>query len=227
MIARIIIVLVQIFMFSSLCAQVQETRNLTLFTKVKVSDNITITLIPAQENKIEIFPKNIMNEKIVTSVINDEFVIKTEGILNDADIKAILYYTQPIVKITPTFGGLAKCDIELNSNELIIDANLDGFTNLLVNTKKITVYAGQGSDVYVSGKSEVVNIDASSGSKVKMEKLVCTDATVKSILGAKVWISPSQQFDAKAVSGGKIYYRQLPAGNFSKNYSLGGQILIE
>lgn len=206
-------------------AQQPETRNLQAFNRVRVADNINVTLVPGNESKAVLHLKNIMNEKVLITVTNAELQLKTEGVFNNSDIHITVYYTEPLKKLTTTFGGLVRTDSVLQSDKLELDCRLDGFTNLLIDVNELKISAGQGSDVYVSGKANKTIIDATTGAKVRTETLISENADVKCVLGAKVWLNVRNNFKARAVSGGKIYYSVHPAGDFKKSWSTGGEIL--
>jgi hypothetical protein len=218
--------------FASLCtgvfdswSQQSEIRMIQPFHKVRVSNNINVTLVPGKENKAELSTKNIMNEKVLINVFNDELLIKTDGVFSNADVNIIVYYTEPIKKITTTFGGLVRSDSVLKSEKLELECKLDGFANLLLDVNELKITAGQGADVYINGKSKMTIIEANTGANVRTEKLVTEDADVKSILRATVWVNVKNNFKAHAVSGGKIYYSVQPSGDFKKSWSTGGEIL--
>ena len=195
------------------------------FNKIRVADNINVTLVPGNENKAEMRLKNIMNEKVLITVANAELQFKTEGVFNNADINITVYYTEPIKKLTTTFGGLVRTDSVLKSDKLELECKLDGFANLLIDVNELKMSAGQGADVYIAGKSKRTIIEANTGANVRTEKLVTEDAEVKSILGATVWVYVQNNFKAQAISGGKIYYSVQPSGDFKKSWSTGGEIL--
>ncbi|MCX7743697.1 MAG: DUF2807 domain-containing protein [Flavobacteriales bacterium] len=223
---HIITVLMLFVLQHHLCfAQQLETKALKLFNKVKVSNNINVTLIPGNENKAELRLKNISSDKVFIDVNNAELQVKTQGIFNDADIHVVVFYTEALKKISTSFGGLIRSDSLLISDKLELDCRLDGFANLLIDVNELKISAGQGSNVNVAGKSKNTVIDATTGANVKTELLISDNAVVKSIMGAQVWINVRNNFNAQAVSGGKIYYSIQPTGEFKKSTSTGGEIL--
>lgn len=211
--------------FNFCFSQQVETRVLPPFNKVRVADNINVKLIPGNENKAELRVKNISIDKVLIDVKNAELQFRTQGIFNDADIDVVVYYTEPIIKLSTTFGGLVRTDSVLVSDKLELDCRLDGFTNLLIDVNELKISAGQGSDVYVAGKSKKTVIDATTGANVRTELLLSEDADVKSVLGAHVWLNVRNNFKARAISGGKIYYSVKPAGEFKVSCSTGGEVL--
>jgi len=221
--------LVIIFNISFLQAQKAETRLLSAFTMVRTADNITVVLVPSDEDRVDIDAQNIMMNHVLTDVIRNEFKITTQGSMNNAKITCKLYYTKELVKLTPTYGGLISTDsgTVLHAKKLEIDANLDGFVNLDVDVDELVITAGQGSDLYIRGRAGKVTVDATSGAKVHTADLACENASVKSSLGAKVWLTASNDYVAKAITGGKIMYARMPAGKFEQSGITGGKVLME
>lgn len=211
--------------FNFCFSQQVETRVLPPFNKVRVSNNINVKLIPGNENKAELLLKNITSDNVLIEVNNDELQFKTKGIFSNSDINVIVYYTESIKKISTTLGGMVRSDSVLVSNNLELDCKIDGFTNIIIDVNELKISAGQGADVYVSGKSKNTVIDATTGANVRAQSLISENAEVKSVLTAEVWLDVQNNFIAKAISGGKIYYSKLPAGEFKISNSTGGEVL--
>lgn len=212
---------------SGMYAQKNETRSLSPYTQVRVANNVVITLAPGAAPEINLSVKNTMNEKVKTEVSSGEFKITTEGVLSEAEVSGTLYYTTPPAKLIPTYGGMIRSDIPVTTDKLEIEAKLDGYTRLTVEVKDLVISAGQGSDIYISGKAENVTVNALSGAKVHLENLECTSADVTAGLGSKVWLTAIKHYRAKATMGSKIYYSKEPAFSFEKDYKSGGEILMQ
>ncbi len=129
-------------------SQQPEIRMIQPFNKVKVADNINVTLVPGNENKAELRLKNILNENVLISMSNAELQFKTKGVFNNADIKITVYYTEPINKLTTTFGCMVRADSVLKSDKLELKCKLDGFANLFVEVNELKISACQGADIY-------------------------------------------------------------------------------
>jgi|GEM_PF-5483177 len=212
---------------AGLFAQATETRNLSTFTQVRVADNTTIVLVPGNPPRVDLTIKNITNEKVLTEVSGGEVKFSTQGVLNDAVISGVLYYDQPLRKLTPTYGGTIKSDEPVETDRLEIEAKLDGYTRLKVDVKELVIIAGQGADLFITGRADNVTIEANSGAKVHLEGLECINANVKAGLGSKVWLTAQENYTVKATMGSRVYYKKEPSGKFEKSYVSGGEILME
>lgn len=214
-----------IFQYYFAFSQQAETRLLQPFNKLRVANNINLKLIPGSENKAELHLKNITSDKVLIEENNDELQFKTKGIFSNADINVIVYYTESIKKISTTVGGMVRSDSVLVSDNLELDCKLDGYVNIIIDVSELKINAGQGADVYVAGKSNKTIVDATTGANVRTELLISENAEVKSLLGAEVWLNVRNNFKAQAISGGKIYYSEKPAGEFKVSSSTGGEVL--
>lgn len=208
-------------------SQKQETRELKTFSKIHVANLIIAVLQKDVESKVMLDPKgDAWIEEIKTEVSGKELSIRSEGKFRDASIFCYVHYTESITRLSPQFGGIIRTDTGqvLESKKLEIDAGIDGVTNLNVNLDELIIHAGTGADIYVKGKADKVTVNATSGAKVHLDDLECTDAIVSSSIGAKVWLTAKNNYKATAGSGGKIYYYAEPSGTFDRNRITGGNV---
>ena len=205
-----------------------ETRDVKAFSKLRVADNITAVLVPDDNYQVVVDAKNIWNEEVLTTIDGVELKLSTKGNMHEAKITCTVYFDKELTKLTPTYGGMVKTDsgVVLMTKKLEIDANLDGFTNIEVDVEELYITAGQGSDIYISGRAHKVIVEAQSGAKVHLDGMVCEDAEVRSATGAKVWLTAEKTYIAKAITGGKIFYTKDPEVKFDRTATLGGKVEI-
>ncbi len=209
-------------------SQNPETRSLSSFTKIQVSEQIVLVLEQADENKIylESAPQ-VWNEDIVTEVTNGVLSVRTKGQWQfDKAVFCHLYCAEELTKLSATEGGIIRTDSTavLKSKKLEINATIDGFFNLNVDVDELNIKAGQGSDIYIKGHAKKVMIDASAGAKVHMEELDCREAKITAFMGSKVWLTATDSYIAHAGTGAKIYYTQVPTGEFKRSKVTGGNV---
>lgn len=135
-------------------------------------------------------------------------------------------FKDTIQSIIATNGGIINSDsgVVLSVNSLSIGGGLATEINLAVDVKVLYIDASDGAKINITGRANKVIIRATTGSKVDLSNLICDDASVKSSLGAKVWLTAMINYWAIASSGAKIYYRKAPLLKFEKKRSTGGNV---
>ncbi len=192
---------------------------------MRVANNINVKRIHGNENKAELYMKNITIDKVLIEKNNDKLQFKTKGVISNADNNVIVYYTESIKKISTTSGGMVRLDSVLVSDNLELDCKLDGYVNIIIDVNEFKINVGHGADVYVAGKSNKSIVVATTGANIRTQLLISEKAEVRSLLGADVRLNVRNNFKAQAISGGKIYYSAKPAGKFKVSSSTGGEIL--
>ncbi len=208
-------------------AQKQDIRSVKTFSKMDVNDRIVAILKADTISKVILVPEqDAWLEEVHTKSDGKQLSLSTEGKFRDSKVFCYVHHNQNITYIDVQNGGIIRTDTNevYESNKLEINAKLDGFTNMDVNVTDLIIHAGSGCDLYIKGYAKNVQVYATTGAKVHFEDLVCDNADATSILGAKVWLTATNDYKAKAGSGGKIYYHTEPLGKFDRNRTTGGNI---
>lgn len=207
--------------------QQYEVRALENFQHLAIGKQISVTIAKGIANKIEIFPSyKIWNEDIITRVEKKTLKIQTKSNFADTMVNCRVELTDSISSLSAINGGVISTDsgYTIQMNKLDIGAGLAAEMNVRVDVNILQINAADGSIINISGNANKVIINATTGSKLHLNNLTCNDATVKSSLGAKVWITANINFWANATSGGKIYYAKPPVLKFEKKRSTGGNV---
>jgi hypothetical protein len=91
-------------------AQEKITKNLGDFDQVKVFDRISLQLVPANENKIEITGDRREDVEIVNKNGELKVRMKLKKLLKGEDITAILYYKNEIETIEASEGSYVSSE---------------------------------------------------------------------------------------------------------------------
>lgn len=208
-------------------AQKYELRGLESFHGIYIGKQISVVIKKGAINKIEIFPSNkIWNEDIITKTEKKILKITTKSNWADTIVHCKVEYADSLQSISAINGGIIKTDsgLVINTNKLEVAAGLAAEIYLDVDVAVLQVNAADGSQIHIHGKANKVIINATTGAKVHLNNLACDDATVKSALGAKVWLTAAINYWATASGGGKIYYTKEPLLKFEKKRSTGGNV---
>lgn len=188
----------------------QTAINLGDFDELKVFDQLNITLIPSNENKIVITGTNQGNVETVNRNGLLKIRISLTKILEDnKDLKVTLYFKK-IESIDANEGSMVYCkdtfkqiSIDLSAQEgARIEAELD------VDKTSVKVYSG--GIINLSGKAVAQKVSINTGGVLKAKDLVTSQTTINISAGGNAEINATTFVDAKVNAGGNIYIYGKP-----------------
>jgi len=206
-------------------AQDKITKSLGEFDQVKVFDQISLRLIAAGENKMEISGSRKSDVEIVNKNGELKVRMKLGKLLQGEDIEVALYYTGEIHTVEASEGSYVSSDQPFKAIAFSVNAKEGSEIKLAVDTKKITVRANSGGIVRVSGKATNQDIVISSGGIVRAKDLQTSQTTVAVNAGGEADITASELVEAKTRAGGNITVYGNPKQVNKKNV-IGGSIDI-
>lgn len=204
-------------------AQNTTTISLQDFTELKVYDRITVTLIKADENKLEISTAN----KDDMSITENNGVLKikmvTKNFLGGNTFKAKLHYTESLKIIDAnenarivSSGIIKGSTLDINSQEAgVITLNIDADT---VNTKSTS-----GSEIKLSGVAVQQDAHVNTGGKLYNKNLKSKNTSVIVLGGGIAEVYASEKVVAKVKAGGTIEIYGNPK-SIDKDKTFGGKI---
>ena len=183
------------------------------FSAISVSDGVDLFLTQGSEESLAVSASDEKYlERFKTEVENGVLKIYYDtkginlGINGKKKLKAWVSF-KTLEKITASSGAdvTAKSDIAVNSLTMKFSSG-SHFVGK-VNTKELAVDQNSGSGITISGKSEKIRVEGSSGSIFKGYELAVDYCDAKASSGAGVHITINKELSAKANSGGGIRYK--------------------
>lgn len=207
----------------STAQQIIETEPLAPFTALDMNGPIKIELIPAEENRMQIILWDIDSKNINWRIKDQTLSIKTrKGLVNKrayADIK--LFYRE-INRIT-TIGGEVTAKYPLLCGSLYLGAESSvGRMDLLVECNDVTIHTSGDNTVKVSGTTEYATYEAKLGSHIECLELTAGHVTADVSGKAEIQLHANEVLDARAVTGGNIFFKGEPVTLYIKKNTLGG-----
>lgn len=208
---------------NSTAQQVIETEPLAPFTALDIDGPIKIELIPADENRMQIILWDIDSKNISWRVKDHTLSIKTrKGLVNKrayADIK--LFYRE-LSRIT-TVGGEVTTKSPLLCASLYLGAESSvGRMELLVECNDVTIHTSGDNTIRVSGTTEYATYEAKLGSRIECLGLTAGQVTADASGKAEIQLHANELLDARAVTGGNIFFKGEPVTLYIKKNTLGG-----
>jgi hypothetical protein len=204
-------------------AQDKETRKLSSFDEVSVSEAINLIIEEGTEEKAEVEVSGIDLEDVITEVRGSKLDIHM-GRGNYRSISVTVYLTFKTLK---SIDVSSAADLEsksvLKGNELSIKVNSAGRAVLEVDVDALDVDVNSAGKLELSGKCNFNNIDINSAGKLYAYELQSKKVNADVNSAAKAEISVISELIAEANSGGSIYYKGNPEKVISNSDS-GGRV---
>jgi hypothetical protein len=205
-------------------AVVVETRALNNFDKIIVSRGINVTLEEGLSPQAEI---RIMN------TTPEDVIIEQEGMTVTIKMRTKIYKgvavnvfltlgPNPIREINAGTGGSVYSEIELEGDQLKLEAGADASIQLEVTMKKVVINTSSAS-IHLTGTSDFLDVTASAAGRFDGLNLETGQAVAKANMGSKIQLWVTQKLEAKSATGGKIGYTGDPDKVAIKT-SMGGTV---
>ena len=191
-----------------------KTRNLNAsFSAINVTDGIEVYLTQGTEESLAVsYSDEKYAERFKTIVENAVLKIYYDhnGINwsdnNRRKLKAYVSF-KTLEKLTASGGADVKLPAGINVANLEIKCTSGAYLKGNIMAKQIVVDQNSGSEVMISGSSDKISIEASSGASFKGYEFLVAYCEAKAVSGAEIRISVEKELSAKANSGGGIHYK--------------------
>ncbi|MEZ0007433.1 hypothetical protein ABH942_002814 [Flavobacterium sp. 28YEA47A] len=218
------IILVAFLMLSQVnFAQEKLTKNLGDFDQVKVFDRISVQLVPANENKIEITGNRRDDVEIVNKNGELKVRMKLKKLLKGEDITAIIYFKNEIETIEASEGSYVSSEKTFKAIDFHVNSKEGAEIKINLDVKKLDVKATSGGIVRLKGNANSQDIVINSGGIVDAKDLETSQTSVAVNAGGEADVRASELVDAKTRAGGDITIYGSPKKINKKTFA-GGNI---
>ena len=188
----------------------QTTINLGDFDEIKVFDQLNVTLVPSNENKIVITGTNEGNVETVNRNGLLKIRISLTKILQDnTDLKATLYFKK-LESIDANEGSVVYCDAVFDQISMNLSAQEGARIEVEPDVDKTSVEAFSGGIINVMGKAVAQKVSINTGGVLKAKDLVTSQTTINISAGGNAEINATTFVDAKVNAGGTIHIYGKP-----------------
>jgi hypothetical protein len=204
-------------------AQEKLIKNLGDFDAVRVFDRISVQLVPANENKIEITGDRRDDVEIVNKNGDLKIRMKLKKLLKGEDITAILYFKNQIETIEASEGSYVSSEATFKAIDFSVNAKEGAEIKINLDAQKLAVKATSGGIVKLKGSANNQDIVINSGGIVDAKDLETSQTTVAINAGGEADVKASELVDAKTRAGGDITIYGSPKKINKKTFA-GGNI---
>lgn len=200
-----------------------QTRNLDNFDEVRVSEGISVTLHPSNDNRAEINMIKGELDDLVTEVKNGILHIKYKSKNmfnwgnNNRETKIDLYF-KTLKSISASSGSSVLGDKEIKVDAMDLDVSSGASLILVLQSGETTVDVSSGSSLIISGESRDLNVDVSSGAKFDGKEFKANNVDVDVSSGSSAMVWATDRLVADASSGASVKYKGSPK---NKNIDVG------
>lgn len=205
----ILALLLAFFSGHTASAQFQILRTLPDFDQISVSGSVDVYLSQGKGNTYLVEASEEQMEALTVQVNNGKLEIKDQ-------MKITWKGNKKVIKVYVTFKDISTLvssgstnvysEKPLDFNHLAIRSSGASDVKLSVNANSIEVNSSGGSDVVLLGRTNSIDVKASGGSDVRAKDLQAKKADISSSGGSDVYITVSDELNAKASGGSDIIY---------------------
>ena len=181
----------------------QTTIKLDDFDELKVFDQLNVTLIPSDENKVVVTGKN----ESYFEAVNKKGVLKIRlsitKMLSGDDTKVTLYFKN-IQSIDANEGSIVSCAAEFKQTTIQLSAQEGAMIEVELDVDNTTVKLNSGGIINLSGKAVTQRATITSGGIFNAKNLETSQTTVSVSAGGSADVNASTLVDAKVNAGGTI-----------------------
>ncbi len=203
-------IILMFFVFATQLNYSQTTIKLEDFDELKVFDLLNVTLVPSDENKIEITGTNQGNVETVNKNGLLKIRIYLTKILEDnKDLKVTLYFKK-IESIDANEGSNVSCNAVFKQISMDLSTQEGARIEAELDVENTSVKAYSGGIINLMGNAVTQKISINSGGIVKAKDLVTSQTTINISAGGSAEINATTLVDAKMNAGDYIYIYGKP-----------------
>lgn len=211
-----------LFSLASL-AQQSETRKLSAFSGIKVSEGIDAYLKKGTKEEVRVEASGTDISNVITEVSGNYLKIHMEeGVYRNRTVKVYVTYVS-INSLGASSGANVFHEGILKTTDLTLKASSAGTIELKTEATSVEAGASSAGEIVVEGTAGSVELDASSAGEIDAYNLTCDKAEAEASSGASVKLMVVKDLYARASSGGSIRYRGNPEHS-NTNSSSGGSV---
>lgn len=203
----------------------QDLKEVGAFTSVDVFDKIELTLIPAEETKMEVSGSNTDDVIFVNKNGNLKIKMNFSNSFQGSNTQVKLYYKN-LEEIIAEEGASIDSKEVVKATNLKIQSKTGASVNLKIEAEKLVVRSYTGGTMTLTGKVNTQDILANAGATVYNEKLVSEQTEVTVNAGGVAKVNATNLVDAKTRAGGEIVIFGNPK-KINKKVVMGGSISEE
>lgn len=219
---KIVVVLVSLFLSTTVFSQENIEMNLGDFNELKVYDLINVILVKSDENKATISG----DHKSDVELVNKNGTLKVKMRLGekfDGNKTDVTLYFNKLDLIDVNEGSYVTSEETFKQDKIELRAQEGAVIKLILEVSQNKVKAVTGGEVEVTGTAVKQDISIYTGGKFHGKALESESTEVAIRAGGEASVNASKLIDIKIRAGGDVYIYGNPA-QVNENKVFGGRI---
>jgi hypothetical protein len=207
---RIIFTLSGLFLIFSVFAQNRETRNLSSFNELSVSEAIKVELVKGSSEKAEVEVSGTDAKNVLTEVTGDRLKVHMAN-GNWRNVNAFVRITyRNLEEISVSSAASVTTESAITSDQMDMDVSSAGKADLVFDVGHMEVDVSSAGNLNAEGKADDIEVGISSAGSMDAYDLECKSADLTASSAGSIKITVTEQIEARASSGGSIRYKGNP-----------------
>ena len=217
-------VVVLVFLAGGLFAQQSQTRNVGVFTGVKVAEGVDVYLKKGDKESVRVEVTGTAVENILTEVSGSYLKVHMKDGNYKGNIDAKVYVTYvKLDKLSASSAGNIFSDDMIKAIDMDINASSAGSIEVGIDAESVNVSASSAAEIELKGRAKSITVDASSAGEIDAYDLEGQKVRADASSAGSLRVSVVQDLIAHASSGGTIRYRGSPSKSITDSSS-GGSV---
>jgi hypothetical protein len=216
--STVILILICIAQLSN--AQVRK--DVGEFNKIKTFDQITVELIPSDDERIEIVGTRSDEVEVINKNGELKIRMRTGKLLEGEEIDAKVYFKN-LASIDANEGSFVGCDKAFKQPSMYASAQEGAQVKITLDVDNIEVKAATGGKIKLSGTAKNQDVALGAGGILEAKTLKTSNTKVDVKAGGEAEVLATDLADARVTAGGKIIIHGNPK-QIKRKTTLGGKI---
>lgn len=199
----------------SLQAQSEETRTLSSFDGISVSQSIEAELVKGNKNEVVITVSKVDLDDVITEIEGGVLKVKMKKKWNynwtkKTKVKAVITYSDypSYISVSSSSGIISRDKIITERLELISSSSADLILDIDVD--ELDARCSSSSDIEIAGTADRATVSSSSSSDFLGENLTVRIANLSASSSSDIYMHVTDELSAKASSSSDIQYSGNP-----------------
>ena len=192
-------------------AQMKETRSLSSFNRLSVSQSIEVELVKGSKEQAEITSDEIDLDDIVTDISGGRLKIQLDGWNRNwrGAVKVKLTYRE-LEEVSVGSSAKVYGSGTIEAGRFIAEASSSGRMELKVNCNDLEVEVSSSGRITLTGKAINQDIEGSSSGYYDGFDLISENVRADVSSSGKVHVTVNKELDAEVSSSGRVIYKGSP-----------------
>lgn len=205
-----------VFALICLCSQVsaQQTVSndmLEEFTKVSLSGNLSVELIEAENNKVDIELIDSDVSRLRWDVKDGELSVALRSFVtnNKGSANVKIYYSGKLTELKISDANVLAQNL-LEADLFDIKVSSGALLNAEIKCLDLSISASGNSIAQVKGEAKYVSATASDKSRLELPSLEAVAVVATANTAAEIYVNAQERLEATSRTGSTIFYRGSP-----------------